>query len=71
MNKIRKALISVSNKKDLKILVNALSKYKIDIIPLMGGERYTIELTTDNIEWSMEQYKRNREPLTYNILEEE
>ena len=48
-----------------------MKKYKIEIIPLMGGERYTIELTTDNIEWSMEQYKRNREPLTYNILEEE
>ena len=32
MNKIRKALISVSNKKDLKLLLNALSKYKIDII---------------------------------------
>ena len=28
MNKIRKALISVSNKKDLKPLLNALSKYK-------------------------------------------
>ena len=36
MNKIRKALISVSNKKDLKPLVNALSKYKIDIISSGG-----------------------------------
>ena len=32
MSKIRKALISVSNKKDLKPLINTLSKYKIDII---------------------------------------
>ena len=36
MNKIRKALISVYNKKDLKPLVNALSKYKIDIISSGG-----------------------------------
>ena len=36
MNKIRKALISVSNKKDLKSLVHALSKYKIDIISSGG-----------------------------------
>ena len=32
MSKIRKALISVSNKKDLRPLINILSKYKIDII---------------------------------------
>ena len=36
MNKIRKALISVYNKKDLKPLVHALSKYKIDIISSGG-----------------------------------
>ena len=36
MNKIRKALISVSNKKSLKSLVHALSKYKIDIISSGG-----------------------------------
>ena len=36
MNKIRKALISVYNKKDLKPLVNALSNYKIDIISSGG-----------------------------------
>ena len=36
MNKIRKALISVSNKKDLKPLINALSKYKIEIISSGG-----------------------------------
>ena len=36
MNKIRKALISVSNKKDLKPLINALSKFKIEIISSGG-----------------------------------
>ena len=28
-----------------------------------------IELTTPDIEWSMEQYQRNRLPFTYKILE--
>ena len=36
MSKIRKAIISVSNKKGLKSLVYALSKYKIDIISSGG-----------------------------------
>ena len=36
MNKIRKALISVSNKKDLKPVINALTKFKIEIISSEG-----------------------------------
>ena len=36
MNKIRKALISVSNKADLKPLIKALSKFKIEIISSGG-----------------------------------
>ncbi len=36
MKKIRKALISVSNKRDLKPLINALSKFKIEIISSGG-----------------------------------
>ena len=36
MNKIRKALISVSNKEDLKPLINVLSKFKIEIISSGG-----------------------------------
>ena len=36
MNKIRKALVSVSNKKDLKPLLNILTKYKIEIISTGG-----------------------------------
>jgi len=30
-----------------------------------------IELKTDDIEWSMDQYQRNREPLKWEILNEE
>ena len=36
MSKIRKALISVSNKDNLKPLLNALSKYKVEIISSGG-----------------------------------
>ncbi len=45
------------------------TKYKILIIPV-EGELHTIELETDNIEWSMKQYARNRKPFTYEIVEE-
>ena len=45
------------------------SNYKILIIPA-EGELHTIELKTDNIEWSMKQYARNRKPFTYEIVEE-
>ncbi len=36
MRKIRRALISVSNKKNLKPLINTLSKYKVEIISTGG-----------------------------------
>mgnify|MGYP000123441822 CR=1 FL=1 len=45
------------------------TKYKILITPV-DDKPYTITLDTDNIEWSMKQYSRNREPFTYEILEE-
>ena len=51
--------------------------YKILITPhVIEGEQsqiierpYTIDLTTDDINWSMEQYQRNRETFTWEILE--
>ena len=51
-----------------------MKTYKIEITPLtetMGREDapYNIELTTDNIEWSMEQYQRNRDAFNWEILE--
>ena len=36
MRKIRRALISVSNKENLKPLINTLSKYKVEIISTGG-----------------------------------
>lgn len=42
--------------------------YKLRIFE--GGRvTYDIEMTTDNLEWSMEQYQRNREFLTWEIIE--
>ena len=42
--------------------------YQIEI-KYLNGENDLIELTTDRLEWSMEQYQRNRGPLTWNIIE--
>lgn len=42
--------------------------YKLEI-KYLNGEIDLIELTTDRLDWSMEQYQRNREPLTWNIIE--
>ena len=44
MSKIQKALISVSNKKNLKHLLNTLSKYKIEIISSGGTYKKIREL---------------------------
>ena len=51
-----------------------MNTYKIEITPLtetMGRQDapYTIEITTDDINWSMEQYQRNREAFDWEILE--
>ena len=54
-----------------------MKTYKILITPhVIEGEQsqiiekpYTIEMNTDRIEWSMEQYQRNREAFTWEILE--
>ncbi len=48
--------------------------YKIKISPITehnycSTKPYIIELKTDNIEWSMDQYQRNREPLNWEIDE--
>ena len=51
-----------------------MKTYKIEITPLtetMGRQDapYIIEITTDDINWSMEQYQRNREAFSWEILE--
>ena len=42
--------------------------YKVRIFE-DGKISYDIEITTENLEWSMEQYERNRAPLTWEIIE--
>jgi len=47
--------------------------YKVEITPITeqkfcAQKPYVIEITTDNIEWSMEQYQRNRQPLNWKLL---
>ena len=51
-----------------------MKTYKIEITPLIttggrGDAPYFLELTTDDIKWSMEQYQRNREPFDWEIIE--
>ena len=52
MGKIKKALISVSNKDNLKSLLNTLSKYKVEIISSGGTYRKIRELGFDCIKIS-------------------
>ena len=47
--------------------------YKIKITPLNSQEfcalkPYEIEIETDDIDWSMEQYQRNRAPFKWEIV---
>jgi len=43
------------------------SKYDILIKPI-DGEPYTITLETSDLDWSIEQYGRNRKPFSFEIV---
>lgn len=43
--------------------------YKIKITENESKKSYNIELTTDRIEFSMDQYQRNRPALSWEIIE--
>tara|TARA_B110000196_G_scaffold174641_1_gene149796 strand:+ start:686 stop:868 length:183 start_codon:yes stop_codon:yes gene_type:complete len=48
---------------------NMASIYKIEITPVNKDDKsYITKIETDNIEQSMEQYQRNREPLTWEMM---
>ena len=54
-------------------LINkGMNTYKIKITYLTENDIQpeVIELKTDDIEWSMDQYQRNREPLKWEIVKE-
>lgn len=46
-----------------------MRKYTVEFT-LSTGEKQIVELTTDRLEWSIEQWKRNRHVLKHEILEE-
>jgi hypothetical protein len=53
-----------------------LTTYKIKITPITknhmcAAKPHVIEITTGDLEWSMEQYHRNRDPFTWEILEQD
>ena len=59
MRKIKKALISVSNKKKLKSLLNILSKFKIKLISSGGTYKEIKKLTKDQlIAYKGKEFKR-------------
>jgi hypothetical protein len=44
--------------------------YKIEITPLdTKEESYVFKVETDDIEWTMTQYQRNRKPLNWKMLD--
>ena len=55
-----------------------MKKYIITITPdpietensIKIEKPYEIELETDRLEWSMDQYQRNREPFTWEVTAE-
>jgi len=51
--------------------MESTKKYKIKVSESSGNsvEVYELELETDRIEWSMEQYGRHRRVVGYKILE--
>ena len=55
-----------------------MKKYIIEITPtpietddsIITERPYKLELETDRLDWSMEQYQRNREPFTWEVTAE-
>tara|TARA_B100000424_G_C22925952_1_gene492658 strand:+ start:1787 stop:1978 length:192 start_codon:yes stop_codon:yes gene_type:complete len=46
-----------------------MKKYLIEITE-SNGDVSTLELETDRLDWSMEQYQRNRNPFTWKVVAE-
>jgi hypothetical protein len=43
-------------------------RYLIEIVWISSGESEQIEIFSNNIKWSMDQYARNREPFNWKIV---
>ena len=51
-----------------------MALYKIQISPITNtkmcaAKPYITKIETDDIEWSMEQYQRNREPFEWKMID--
>ena len=46
-------------------------KYLIEITYIESGDKEVETLKTDDLAWSMNQYQRNRLPLTWEILDDD
>ena len=46
-----------------------MKKYLIEFTHL-NGEKETVELTTDRLQWSIDQWKRNRSVVKHEVIEE-
>tara|TARA_Y100000114_G_scaffold134793_1_gene135212 strand:+ start:452 stop:604 length:153 start_codon:yes stop_codon:yes gene_type:complete len=47
-----------------------MKKYLIEI-NYINGENDKVSFVTDRIDWSMDQYQRNREPFNWKIISED
>tara|TARA_A100001037_G_scaffold303765_1_gene338643 strand:- start:9019 stop:9228 length:210 start_codon:yes stop_codon:yes gene_type:complete len=47
-----------------------MENYKVHVT-YVNGETEIIEFNTPNLSWSMDQYQRNRDFLTWEVVEEE
>lgn len=45
-------------------------RYLIEIKYVESKEVEEVVLETDRLDWSMEQYQRNRQPFTWKVIEE-
>lgn len=45
--------------------------YKIEIREIESKKTYLMEIRTPHLNWSMEQYQRNRQPFKWKIIKEE
>jgi len=43
-------------------------KYIVTLTDVGTGATSELDITTDNLEWSMEQYQRNRDPFTWDVI---
>jgi len=51
------------------VITERKKEYLIDITYNQSGNSEVVRLKTDDLAWSMNQYQRNRQPLTWELLD--